>query len=306
MKAPQMPNIKNYVSEDALIHPGPKAHFGLSVPEIMLTYGDNKKALQQRIPVIGSMVRCLTESKKSYASLKENPVQAKSQISEADLKEIEKMIYDFGGHNIGYTKVDRDMIYSNKAIMFPNAIVLTMEMQADKIETAPSKNCVKEIFRTYKDLGILVNRITQHLRNKGYAAQAGPALGGDVNYPLLAQKAGLGHCGRHGLLISPLVGSRQRIASVYTNIANLPYTDKTSHTWLEAFCESCNKCFRACPAKAIHENVLVFEDGTKQHVDYKKCAVPFSKDYGCTVCVKACTFSTTDYYKIKTAFEKNR
>jgi epoxyqueuosine reductase QueG len=198
------------------------------------------------------------------------------------------------------------MIFVNKGILFPNAIVLTMEMAQDKVATAPSKACVKEIFRTYKEMGIIVNRISTYLRHHGYAAQAGPALGGDVNYPLLAQKAGLGHCGRHGLLISPEIGPRQRIAAVYTNIENLPYTDTQDHNWIEAFCSKCRRCQKACPGKAIYQDVHHLEDGTKQHIDYTKCAVPFSTNYGCTVCIKECTFNVQTYDTIKSGFMKTQ
>ncbi|WP_297074011.1 hypothetical protein [Thermococcus sp.] len=40
------------------------------------------------------------------------------------------------------------------------------------------------------------------------------------------------------------------------------------------------------------------------HVDYKKCAVTFSRTFGCLVCVKECTFTKSDYDRIKRAYEK--
>ncbi len=48
----------------------------------------------------------------------------------------------------------------------------------------------------------------------------------------------------------------------------------------------------------------VSEDGSVESIDYKKCAVPFSKNKGCTVCVKECTFFDNDYDKIKSNFIK--
>ena len=60
------------------------------------------------------------------------------------------------------------------------------------IKTAPSKQAEKEIFRTYYKLNYSANNIKEFLNSRGYNAQAGPALGGEVNYPLLAQKAGDG------------------------------------------------------------------------------------------------------------------
>ncbi len=38
---------------------------------------------------------------------------------------------------MGYTEVPREHIFRNRAILFKNAIVLTMEMDKEKIKTAP-------------------------------------------------------------------------------------------------------------------------------------------------------------------------
>ena len=83
-------------------------------------------------------------------------------------------------------------IFDDKVILYPNAIVISMEMNHEIIKTVPSKNGEIEIFRTYYELCSIVNKVKRFLNERGYNAEAGPSLGGEVNYPLLAQKANIG------------------------------------------------------------------------------------------------------------------
>ena len=177
-----------------------------------------------------------------------------------------------------------------------------MDMKKSSMKKAPSVRTSKEVWRAYAGLGKIVNQLSGYLRKRGFQAQAGPALGGETNYPYLAQKAGLGYIGKHGLLISEGNGPSQRIAAVYTNIENLPFTDYDDYSWVQNFCETCNRCVRTCPAQAIFKETQQLENGAKRHIDYKKCAVPFSTTAGCSVCIKECTFFNTDYEKIQRVF----
>ena len=174
------------------------------------------------------------------------------------------------------------------------------------MKTAPSKATEEEIFSTYYKLNVAVNKIKDFLNQKGYNAEASPALGGEVNFTLLAQQAGMGYIGKHGLLITPEFGPSLRLAAVFTDIENLPIDNQNKHAWIKDFCNTCNKCVRKCPAQAIYAETKVFSDGTEQHIDYKKCAIPFSNDKGCTLCVKECTFFKSDYNIIKKSYMNKR
>ncbi len=180
-----------------------------------------------------------------------------------------------------------------------------MEMKKSKIDLAPSDITNREIFRTYYELGVDVNKGAKLLRKFGFNVQAGPAIGGAVNYVLLARAAGLGEIGKHGLLINDKFGPSLRIAAIYTDIENLPINNKNTYSWISDFCQKCQLCVKACPGKAIYKTPLVFENNTQQHIDYNKCAVPFSNQHGCTICVKSCTFYKQDYYKLKEKFTIN-
>ena len=106
------------------------------------------------------------------------------------------------------------------------------------------------------------------------------------------------------MLIAPNYGPSLRLAAVYTDIENLPENTENMHMWVTEFCESCNLCVKKCPAQAIYKDTVIFEDGSHQHIDYKKCAVPFSTQRGCTVCIKECVFFKSDYNKIRAGFKK--
>lgn len=86
-----------------------------------------------------------------------------------------------------------------------------MEMDSIAIKNAPSVDTFRMVMSTYDKLGVTTNLLTEKLRKLGYQAQASHPLGGLVLYPPLAVQAGLGWIGRHGLLIPPQFGPRQRI-----------------------------------------------------------------------------------------------
>jgi len=303
MNPPQAPVLNDYIDKDTVtVKPDGKSHLGLHVPEIVFTYGKKEKALPKLASLFPIVLPTLSNVQKSYKSVRKNPAQPKSSIDRDLLRDLEKYVKKLGCDQIGYTIVPEEYIFSNKEILYSHAIVLTMEMDSVKISKAPRLPASREVWSAYRDLGIAVNKLADFLRENGYSAQAGPALGGDVNYPLLAQKAGIGQIGKHGLLISEKVGPRQRIAAVYTNISNLPYSDSNKHQWVESYCDKCGKCIRECPAGAIYSNKKVFDDGTQQYINYKRCAIPFSEHLGCSICIKECTFNTVDYEVLKRKF----
>lgn len=303
------PSINKYVTDkDHLILPGEHSKEQVNIPEVIQkNSGGLLNTIKLRKHVLPRMLGCLYEAKKSATSILKNPHEDKKTISEEVLCSLETFIHSLGINDIGYTKVDQSLIFKDKAILYTNAIVITMEMKAESISTAPSPRAIKEIFRTYYELGKAVNLIADYLREKGYNAMAGPAIGGDVSYVPLARDAGLGVIGKHGLLISDKsYGPSLRIAAIYTDIENLPFSKENFHMWVQDFCEKCNKCVKACPARAIYEHAQPVGDDIQgsRCIDHSKCGKPFAKDYGCTVCVKSCTFFKQDYYKIKSGYMK--
>lgn len=181
-------------------------------------------------------------------------------------------------------------------------MMLTMEMKKEIIDTNPSLAASKEIFRTYETLGVAVNKIATFLRERGYDCHPSPAIGGDINTVPTAQDANLGFVGKNGILITPEYGPCVRLAAVFIDADNLPFAQKNDHKWIASFCETCNRCVKACPAGAIYETPKKLPDGTFVYIDLHKCAPPFSE--GCSKCISACVFTGGNYHKIKNAYEK--
>lgn len=294
-----MPDINKYLDDDMnYLEPSIDSPEGLNVPGLVSRYGNVYKKMKD-LPQNGPILfKTLYQAKQSYKALKHQPISGKKLITDRDLKELESMIRDLDIDEIGYAEVEAKDIFSNKRILFPNAIVMIMEMKEDKIQMAPSIDTSLEIYRTYHNLGVAVNKIARYLKDKGYKAEAGPAIGGEVNYPMLAEKAGLGALGKHGLLITPKYGPSVRIATVYTEIENLPMARENKHEWIKDFCSKCNKCVDSCIAGAIYKEPQMVRGSWVKHIDYKKCAEPFSNVHGCTLCVKHCTFFTKGYDEI--------
>ena len=220
------------------------------------------------------------------------------------VSEIRSIAADLGAEALGFAEVTPDVIYEGKTIPFKYAIVVARRMDNAKIATAPSMACMIEVMNTYAQLGVLVNDLAARIIKAGYDAVPGPALGGAVDYPSLGQKAGLGEYGRHGLLISPLNGSCQRLAAVFTNL-KLPTDAANEHGWVWDFCSRCRKCIRTCPVSAILEEPIPQPAAHYTCVEGDNCLEYFSNHDGCSICIKECPFTTVGYERIKGAFLKD-
>jgi ferredoxin len=214
---------------------------------------------------------------------------------------------------IGFTKLPPKLIFKEKAALFKHALICIQEMKKDKIDKAPDIYAGAEVMRVYGTLGLAVNDLARFIRSKGIKSQANHPLGGLVSTPPLAGKAGLGWRGRHGLLITPEFGPRQRIAPIFIEEKIFEYTDNKEHTWIEEWCSSCGKCQRNCPSQAIKSQPEISIENisgigsTKRCIDRDKCFPYFNKTVGCSICIKVCPFSKgrKAYNRLKNVVEKN-
>ncbi|MHA2074926.1 MAG: 4Fe-4S dicluster domain-containing protein, partial [Candidatus Hodarchaeales archaeon] len=162
------------------------------------------------------------------------------------------------------------------------------------------------IMQSYDSLGKASNRLTEFLRSHGYYAHAGHPLGGLVLYPPLAEKAGIGFHGKHGLIITPEHGPRVRLTAIYTSIENLPFSENNSHEWIKHFCQKCGRCVRKCPGLAFYDVPISHENGLITHIKNDFCFPVFLEYHGCSICIKECPFSRMEYEILKKQFyEKN-
>ncbi|MCG8351940.1 MAG: hypothetical protein MI924_29590 [Chloroflexales bacterium] len=229
----------------------------------------------------------------------------RQHASAAFVQELEFLAYRLGAAAMRYVKVPTDAIFQHKGVPCQYAIVFTVEMAKDPTETAPSFEAMKEVVKGYKNLAIISNKLTRFLRRHGYGAYPGTAVGGLSDYPHLAELAGLGAIGYHGLLIAPENGARLRINTIYTNIENLPMQEENEHQWVRDFCAMCKKCIRKCPVSAIFEQPQLRGNGGMQCIDHATCRDYFQSHYGCAVCLAVCPFSQVGYAKVRQRFKGN-
>ena len=210
-----------------------------------------------------------------------------------------------GASAVKFVEVPDYAIFRDKGLPCRYAIVLTVEMDKARMESAPSFDAFVEVVDGYKRLALISNWIAKQLRRAGFAGYPGTALGGLTDYPLLAELAGLGAIGYHGLLIAPEGGARLRINTVYTNIENLPLASTQAHAWVRDFCAMCRKCVRKCPVDAIFDEPVPRGDGGMQCIDREGCNEYFSRNYGCAICLAVCPFSHSGYDKVQARFKGN-
>lgn len=226
-------------------------------------------------------------------SLKNNPENPKMEAEDEFFDEFENYAKSIGVDKLGYVTVPSELIFKDKAILYENAIILLMEMDKEAIDVAPSEATQEMGVVTYDELGKKTNELAEFLRKNGVGAHASHPAGGIVMYPHLAQYAGLGYRGRHGMLITPEFGPRQRISVIFTSIQNLPVNNLSEHSWIPDFCAKCGKCIRKCPGNAIIEESL--PNGEIRTKIIKDLC------HGCTICMRECGFNKMGYEKIKGA-----
>ncbi|MCT4508553.1 MAG: 4Fe-4S binding protein [Tepidibacter sp.] len=288
-------NVEDYVLKDTfLFRHSENSKASHNIAALARKYGEGPPKFYPKTFEV--MIDTGQQTKLSYESILRNPSEVKTSISSEELSDLIKYAKSLGINDIGFTKVNSKLIFKDHAILHDNAIVLTMEMDAEQISLAPSRDTGHEVHFTYNKLGRISNEIADYLRTKGFSAQAGPAMGGDVDYKHLAEEAAMGSIGNHGLLISPGIGPRQRITAVYTNIENLPFPKTNPHTWIKDFCKACKICSKRCPANAIVgiETASI----TNEYIDLPKCAKSFANSFGCSICIKECIFNRSDYHKV--------
>ncbi len=215
---------------------------------------------------------------------------------------------------IGFTELPTQLIFKEKYVLFRYALVFMQEMKKEKIDTAPLPTAGMEVMRVYATLGEAVNDIARWLRKKGVRCQSNHPLGGLVCTPPLAGKAGMGGQGKHGMLITPEFGPRQRLAPIFIEEKLFDYTDNSDHTWIEEYCKICGLCQKECPTDAILEEKRINVDNVPgigamcTWIEREKCFPYFLKTQGCSICIKVCPFSNgkRSYEKLKNSIAERK
>jgi epoxyqueuosine reductase len=309
-----IPRIKRMIKQQrslfeksGILHPTSDSSPRFEIPlEMLKLFQDRDDIKIKHMFPIRRLLSIMKNINLSVDSIQDNPSNTNSYTSEEFLKKLQVFLQNEGVSLFGFVKLPRNLIFQQFGVLYDNAIILAMEMSKEKIDQASSQATLNMVFGTYDDLGKVVNNLAKFLRKQGYGAQADHPLGGLVLFPPLAQKAGIGWVGKHGILITRNFGPRVRLAAVYTSIENLPFADSNDHQWIDIYCDICGICIKHCPPKAILEKSIFHDTGRITKISQHDCFKYFAQYYGCSVCVKVCPFSSSveAYEQLKKVVKK--
>lgn len=192
-----------------------------------------------------------------------------------------------------YSYRGRGEYYGNKVDSFHKyAIAITVEMDKDFLAAGPAGPTLMESAQQYLDSGTVAIQIAKFIRNLGYEARAHVDGNYEVVCPLVARDAGLGEIGRMGLLMTPTLGPRIRIAVITTNLPLQINKNKNDQT-IHHFCKICKKCADVCPSQAISKNNKEIINGTKRwQINQEKCfSFWCTSGTDCGRCMSVCPYS---------------
>ena len=177
------------------------------------------------------------------------------------------------------------------------AIAFTVEMDKTFTSCAPAGPTVMESAQKYFEAGSIAIRLAAFIRNLGYPARAHIDGDYEVVCPLVARDAGLGEIGRLGLLMTPNLGPRVRIAVVTTDLPLVCDEYKFDYSVID-FCSICKKCADVCPSNAIPEENRKTINGVKRwQINQEKCFEYWCKiGTDCGRCFSVCPYSHPDNF----------
>ncbi len=211
-----------------------------------------------------------------------------------------------GAHSVGitalrahhlYTTVGRGPEYGSPVELDHTfAMALTVEMDKEMVDRAPKSPTAMESALQYLRGGVMAVQVADLIRRLGYSARAHVDGHYRVICPLVAKDAGLGEFGRMGLLMTPRLGPRVRIAVVTTNLP-LSVDEPAPDPTVVDFCSRCKKCAECCPSRAISFEEPQ-EDGNgvlRWRIDHEACFTLWGRlGTDCARCMAVCPYSHPD------------
>jgi ferredoxin len=177
------------------------------------------------------------------------------------------------------------------------ALALTVEMDKTMVDRAPHGPTAMESAQQYLNSGAIAVQLAEFIRHLGYSARAHIDGSYRVVCPLVARDAGLGEIGRMGLLMTPKLGPRVRLAVVTSNIP-LVTDQRVRDVTMIDFCERCLKCADACPSKSISFEGRQEIDGVKRwQINAESCFTYWcTVGTDCALCMRSCPYSHPDSF----------
>jgi reductive dehalogenase len=172
------------------------------------------------------------------------------------------------------------------------AVAFTVEMDKYLLDRAPKGPAVMESAQEYLSSGAIAVQLAEFFRHLGYSARAHIDGSYRVVCPLVGRDAGLGEIGRMGLLMTPELGPRVRLAVVTTDLDLVLDERKRDDTVID-FCRRCKKCADVCPSRAIPFDDRREIDGIMRWKINSESCYTFWREVGtdCGRCMSVCPYS---------------
>ena len=222
---------------------------------------------------------------------------------------IKKAARFFRADLVGITKVHPNWIYSHEFNLLTGehypleipencryAVVMAIAMDYESMRSAPTGIAGASVGLGYSEMAFSASLLACFIRSLGY--QAIPS-GNDTALSIpLAMAAGLGECGRLGLLITEKYGPRVRLCKVFTD---LPLeVDHYRPFGVAEFCNTCKKCAIHCPSQAINHGHMTREGPSisnqsgalKWYINPEKCFAFWAANrMDCATCIRVCPYN---------------
>ncbi|MFA9389221.1 MAG: 4Fe-4S dicluster domain-containing protein [Prolixibacteraceae bacterium] len=176
------------------------------------------------------------------------------------------------------------------------AIAITVEMNKEAVDQAPFAPVIVESTKQYLHAGKVAIGLAEYIRQLGFDATAHIDANYEVICPLVAMDAGLGDIGRMGLLMTPNLGPRVRIAVVSTNLQLKPSKSLTRNS-VQYFCMICKKCAAACPSQAIQKSNEIKNGQVRYRINHERCYGFWARiGTDCARCMSVCPYAHADNF----------
>jgi len=196
-----------------------------------------------------------------------------------------------------YTHVGRGPDYGDPVELdHTHALAFTVEMDKEMVDRAPRSPTAMESAFQYLRAGAMAIQVADLIRRLGFRARAHVDGHYRVICPLVARDAGLGEFGRMGLLMTPRLGPRVRIAVVTTDLPLLADSPAPDPTTID-FCIQCKKCADSCPSRAISFDAPAEDNNgvLRWRIDSEACFTLWGRlGTDCARCMAVCPYSHPD------------
>jgi ferredoxin len=264
----------------------------------------SKKDLMVMLKSISKIYKVPFSMIKTVKLIKADRPGTTKRLTQETFNDFEELLESLGVDDYGFFEVTPERLFKGCGVPHKYALVFSSRMDIDAFKEAPSMECQLEVAKIYSKTGDIANKVATYLQSKGVGASPNHSMGGQLDYSMAAEWAGIAVTGRHSMAITKKNGPCHRISVVYTDIENLnDYISRKNSDmlWINDFCKKCGKCQRKCPTGAILKEPVILDGTNPTRIDYEKCCEGFV-NYGCGICIKECPFSNGNYEELEQAF----